>query len=590
MPAKKTLTALVAVVAALAAAASAAAGPSLPLDHAGRWITDADGRVFLPRGFNMVFKLAPYTPEAIGFGDDDARFLAAEGFDAVRVGVILKALEPRPGVYDDAYLGRIEATVDTLARHGIVAMIDFHQDLFNERFQGEGWPDWAVVDDGLPAQPQAGFPNNYLVMPALQRAFDHFWANDPSPADPAGIGLQDRYAAAWAHVAARFEGKPSVLGYELLNEPWPGTLWQLCANPVGCPLFDAALAGFNRRVTATIRAVDPKTLIWVEPNVLFNQGVNTTLPALGDPHAGFAFHDYCLPAGFTGTYDPGCDATDQIVFANAVAHVQGTGEALLMTEFGATDRREDLDGVMDKADRSMVPWIEWHYCGCKDPTTAGPGDKQAVVIDPAKAPEGDNIKRSTLDLLARPHPAVIAGTPAGWSWTAAARRLEVAWSTQRARPGTGAFGDEDVSEISVTPRAMPDGYAAMVDGGAVISAPGARVLQVAACPGARRVSVTVTPGGPARSSCDPGTVGPRLSVSVRPRTLRAGRATRLRIKVRAKGRALPGARVRVAGARTTTDRRGAATLRVRYARAGRVQLLVAATGHRLARVALRVRR
>ena len=80
-------------------------------------------------------------------------------------------------------------------------MLDFHQDLYNERFQGEGWPDWAVQDDGLPAEPKAGFPANYLVMPALQRAFDHFWANDPGPG---GVGLQDRYAAAWAHVAARF--------------------------------------------------------------------------------------------------------------------------------------------------------------------------------------------------------------------------------------------------------------------------------------------------------------------------------------------------------------------------------------------------
>ena len=46
---------------------------------------------------------------------------------------------------------------------------------------------------------KAGFPANYTVMPALNRAFDHFWANDPGPG---GVGLQDRYAAAWRHVAA----------------------------------------------------------------------------------------------------------------------------------------------------------------------------------------------------------------------------------------------------------------------------------------------------------------------------------------------------------------------------------------------------
>src|SRR6202011_1147470 len=107
------------------------------------------------------------------------------------------------------------------ARHGIVSMLDFHQDLFNEAFQGEGAPDWAVQTGGL-ANLRLGFPRNYLADPALQHALDQFWAN---AAGPGGVGLQDRYAAAWAHVAARFRDNPAVLGYELLNEAWPGTLW-----------------------------------------------------------------------------------------------------------------------------------------------------------------------------------------------------------------------------------------------------------------------------------------------------------------------------------------------------------------------------
>src|SRR4051794_7902839 len=203
---------------ALAAAAPAGAAPALPLGHAGRWITDARGRVVILRGFNMVYKLAPYAPDAIGFGADDARFLAREGYDTVRLGVIYKAVEPQPGVYDDASLARIAKTVNTLGKAGIVSLVDFHQDMYNERFQGEGWPDWAIDDDGLPAEPKNGFPGNYLAMPALQRAFDNFWANT---ADPSGVGLVDRYAAAWQHVASRFAGNRYVLGYDLLNEPWP---------------------------------------------------------------------------------------------------------------------------------------------------------------------------------------------------------------------------------------------------------------------------------------------------------------------------------------------------------------------------------
>ena len=90
----------------------------------------------------------------------------------MRVGVIYAAVEPTPGVYDDAYLARIEATVDSLAKHGIVSLLDFHQDLYNERFEGEGWPDWAVQDDGLPAEPKSGLPGELPAdagAPALVR-------------------------------------------------------------------------------------------------------------------------------------------------------------------------------------------------------------------------------------------------------------------------------------------------------------------------------------------------------------------------------------------------------------------------------------
>ena len=87
-----------------------------------------------------------------------------------------------PGVYDERYLDQIAGTVRMLAAHGIASLLDFHQDMFNERFQGEGAPDWAVQDDGLPAQPQLGFPANYYSMPALQHALENFWANAPAPA------------------------------------------------------------------------------------------------------------------------------------------------------------------------------------------------------------------------------------------------------------------------------------------------------------------------------------------------------------------------------------------------------------------------
>ena len=166
---RRSLTALAVgcAVSVLAATGMAQAAPTPPLSHAGRWITDASGRVVVVHGINMVYKLPPYYPAKAGFGDDDAAFLARIGFNTVRVGVIWKALEPSPGHFSSAYVSQIATTVRTLARHGVLSLLDFHQDMYNERFQGEGAPDWAVQDGGLPNLPKAGFPTNYLVNPAV---------------------------------------------------------------------------------------------------------------------------------------------------------------------------------------------------------------------------------------------------------------------------------------------------------------------------------------------------------------------------------------------------------------------------------------
>jgi len=67
-----------------------------PLGHTGRWITDARGRVVILHGLSMVNKLPPYTPAAAGFGSAAAATLADNGFDVVRVGIIYRAVEPRP--------------------------------------------------------------------------------------------------------------------------------------------------------------------------------------------------------------------------------------------------------------------------------------------------------------------------------------------------------------------------------------------------------------------------------------------------------------------------------------------------------------
>jgi endoglycosylceramidase len=53
----------------------------------------------------------------------------------------------------------------------------------------------------------------------MQRAFDNFWANAEGPD---GVPLQTHYATSMSTVAALVADQPYVLGYDTMNEPWPG--------------------------------------------------------------------------------------------------------------------------------------------------------------------------------------------------------------------------------------------------------------------------------------------------------------------------------------------------------------------------------
>lgn len=464
----------------LAASSCVADGPQ-QLRREGRWMVDDCGRVVLLHGVNAVWKVAPYYPpsSAEGFTAADADWLREHGFNTARIGTLFVGTMPERGVIENAYLEAWDRVVQLLASREIYVMFDFHQDLFNERYAGEGFPDWATDDDGVPMPVSFGFPGNYFT-PACSRAFDNFWANKD--------GIWDHYRDAWKAVAARWKDQNYSMGYDLINEPWPGTDLASCANPAGCPVHDdTELQAMQQHVLDGIREVDADNLVWFEPNLVFNSGAKTNLgllTPLSDDNLGLSWHKYCLPAALLhaqGFEDiPGCEVYHQLVSDNAEEAIERMGATTLISEFGASDDLPDLIQVTSQADAQLTGWQYWHYKEWRDPTTeSGESGGQGLFTDDTDL---STVKLEKLKILERTYPQATAGIPLELSFDPASADFLYRYQPR----------GEALTEIYV-PVALhyPEGYSLDLDGAAAASPPNARRLLLRHRPGATEVTVRI---------------------------------------------------------------------------------------------------
>src|SRR5690625_7014008 len=118
-----------------------------------------------------------------------------------------------------------------------------HQDLFSVKY-GDGAPEWATLDEDLPHVTGDVWSDAYLMSPAVQTAFDNFWNNTPAED---GVGIQDRFAQLWKHIAERYADNRTVIGYDILNEPFIGSDAQHVM-----PILLTAFAGVYAEETGVI--------------------------------------------------------------------------------------------------------------------------------------------------------------------------------------------------------------------------------------------------------------------------------------------------------------------------------------------------
>ncbi len=314
----------------------------------GRFI-DPEGRHLLLHGINIVSKnrQGNYQPRVT---EKDFEQLRAWGWNCIRFGVSWDGLEPEINRFDEAYLEKLDGWIALAKQYGFYVFLDMHQDLFNHKY-GNGAPDWATLDDGMPHLRGAIWSDAYMISPAVQTVFDNFWANKPC-AD--GVGVQDHFAAAWKKLAERYKDEPAVIAYDLFNEPNIGSgnaaiilevlnayvsntdklaegdepltldevmqpnpqrnlrsvlakqmqnleLYQAlldAAAPLCVDFESTRLTAMFQRVRDAIRSVDQNHIIFLETNISANMGVPTGVRPLvdetgqRDPLLAYAPHAY----------------------------------------------------------------------------------------------------------------------------------------------------------------------------------------------------------------------------------------------------------------------------------------------------------
>jgi endoglycosylceramidase len=140
----------------------------------------------------------------------------------------------------------VDREVAWAKRHGIYLILEMHGGRgWNMKWDGSGAPDWAVTQYS---------PNN----DGLSTWIENFWENQT---------LWTHYANAWSFVASRYSNEPTIVGYDIMNEPYmwyvPGA-FDLTKERAHQPY----MLRFHELVVDQIRSVDPNHIVFIEPFLL----------------------------------------------------------------------------------------------------------------------------------------------------------------------------------------------------------------------------------------------------------------------------------------------------------------------------------
>lgn len=264
----------------------------------GSWFRDEEKRYVLFRGVNFGSrsKLSPYLPIApldvhdiskldlkkeIEAVKSELDLLKSLGFNIIRLLISWKAIEPRPNSNLEEllpegrkYLEYMKVIIDELYARNLYVILDFHQDIANEVYGGDGFPDWAIVIDEehekpkAPTKPDKKWQFKYMINKSLKETLKSFWENDLTNLDEGlkNYPVRTHLEKTIGQTVKFFKslngglGHPAIMAVEPFNEPHPSTIPK--------KEFEVKyLMDYYRNVNSEIGKFDKALFIFIEPRV-----------------------------------------------------------------------------------------------------------------------------------------------------------------------------------------------------------------------------------------------------------------------------------------------------------------------------------
>ena len=408
-------------------------GWSTAIEGGRYWIKDEMGRIVLLRGVGMGggSKMPPFLPVS---ATDDHAFIQLQswGINAVRLAIPWEAIEPEPGQYDQEYLEKVEKIVDMAHEHGLVIVLDMHQDFYSRCMGGDGAPRWAIPPELVEEDDDCMYkdPIKTTNMNNAWIAWSHFWTDSWRPDDQS---LQDHFLQTWLQVVARFHDHPGVIGYDLHNEPY-----QL-SDRAGFEEFAEMETDFlmplYQKLATHIREKDPDALFFIEPTIrifsspddVFHSDTKLTALEAGGTVLAPHFYDIdqlilmCL-----AVYDRLSTRVDSTLNAFDQAGRERIKVPVVIGEYCAnpckTGAAADLMHQLAVQESLAMGSFYWNYWRTGETwmmTGPGQGGEDMSMVTPAifateQYPEGT--PRCSVEQFVRPYPMRVAGLLQGFRY------------------------------------------------------------------------------------------------------------------------------------------------------------------------------